>query len=200
MNEVGVTCRVRVIKYHSYKGEVGKINPNLLERDFNATKPREKMATDVTQMNIFGTKLYFSPLIDLYNGEVIGYDISKSPNMMQIKNMLDMAFKDIKDCNGAILHTDQGWQYQQKKYQNYLKEKNIRGSMSRKGNCLDNAKAESFFAIFKTELIYAEDFRSVKDCINKIHEYIKYYNNERIKESLEYLTPVKYRNKYEKCA
>ena len=197
MRKLKISSPIRIIKYHSYKGEVGRKFDNLLKRNFKTNQPRKKMVTDVTQINICNTKLYLSPLIDLYNGEILGYNISKSPNMKQIFDMLEMAFKDCSDCKGAILHSDQGWQYQQKGYSNYLKDKNIKGSMSRKGNCIDNACAESFFAVLKTELIYKEEFKSVEECISKIEEYICYYNNIRIKEKLGWKSPIDYRKRFQ---
>ena len=161
MKELGLQCFVRVQKYRSYKGEVGKICDNLLNREFEAEKPNEKWVTDVTQFNVLDTKIYLSPIVDLFNGEVISYNISESPNFHQIEDMLDKAFIRISDNTNLILHSDQGWQYQMEKYQNRLAEKGIIQSMSRKGNCLDNACAENFFGLLKTEFFYDKIFESV---------------------------------------
>ena len=194
MKELGLVCRVRMKKYKSYKGDVGKIAPNLLERNFKADKPNKKWVTDVTEFSLFGQKLYLSPILDLFNGEIISYNLSRSPNFFQIKDMLDKAFEKIPDNINLIFHSDQGWQYQMKKYQQMLADKGIRQSMSRKGNCLDNAVMENFFGHLKSELLYLQDFESVEHFIDELDDYMDYYNNHRIKMKLKGLTPVQYRN------
>ena len=193
MREMGIFCRVRMRKYRSYKGEIGKIAPNLLERDFKADKPNQKWATDVTEFSLFGIKLYLSPIIDLFNGEVVSYNLSRHPDLKQTFDMLDKAFAKIPDNTNLILHSDQGWQYQHKHYQQLLKNKGIRQSMSRKGNCLDNACAENFFSLLKTELLYLQEFTSVENFIAELHAYIEWYNTKRIKLRLNGLSPVQYR-------
>ncbi len=192
MKQIGLYCHVKMSKYKSYKGEIGKIAPNLLERDFVAAKPLEKLASDATEFKLFETKLYLSPLIDLYNGEVMSYNLSFHPNFEQITDMLTKAFAKIPNGSNAILHTDQGWQYQMKKYQKMLADKGIRQSMSRKGNCLDNACAESFFGRLKVEFFYDRIFDSVEDFILKLENHIEWYNNKRIKSRLG-MSPVQYR-------
>ena len=147
MRKMGIFCRVRMKKYNSFRGEVGRIAPNLLERNFKADKPYQKWVTDVTEFALFGVKLYLSPIIDLFNGEVVSYNLSYHPNLNQVTDMLNKAFAKIPDNTNLILHSDQGWQYQNKHYQKMLKDKGIRQSMSRKGNCLDNACAENFFGL-----------------------------------------------------
>lgn len=195
MRKMGIFCRVRMHKYNSYKGDVGRIAPNLLERDFKADKPNQKWVTDVTEFALFGIKLYLSPIIDLYNGEVISYNLSRHPNLAQTTDMLEKAFAKIPDNTNLILHSDQGWQYQHKRYQKMLADKGIRQSMSRKGNCLDNACAENFFGLLKTELLYLQEFMSVEHFISELTEYIEWYNNKRIKLKLDGLSPVDYRHK-----
>ena len=192
---MGIFCRVRMHKYNSYKGGVGKIAPNLLERNFKADKPNQKWVTDVTEFALFGIKLYLSPIIDLYNGEVVSYNLSRYPNLNQVTDMLEKAFSKIPDNTNLILHSDQGWQYQHKHYQKMLADKGIRQSMSRKGNCLDNACAENFFSLLKTELLYLQEFTSVEHFISELTEYIEWYNNKRIKLKLDGLSPVEYRHK-----
>ena len=176
MRKMGIFCRVRMKKYNSFRGEIGRVAPNLLERDFKADVPNRKLATDVTEFSLFGTKLYLSPIIDLFNGEVVAYDLSYHPNLKQVTNMLEQAFAKIPDGSGLILHSDQGWQYQHKHYQKMLKDKGIRQSMSRKGNCLDNACAENFFSLLKTELLYLQEFDSVEHFITELKAYIEWYN------------------------
>lgn len=193
MREMGIFCRVRMKKYQSFKGQVGEVAPNLLERDFKADKPNQKWVTDVTEFALFGTKLYLSPVIDLYNGEVVSYNISFHPNLAQVMDMLEKAFSKIPDNTNLILHSDQGWQYQHKHYQKMLKNKGIRQSMSRKGNCLDNACAENFFGLLKSELLYLQNFSSVEHFIAELEDYIEWYNNNRIKLRLGGLSPVLFR-------
>ena len=125
-------------EYHSYKGEVGKVAGNLLNRDFNAGNAFEKLATDVTQFKVKDRKVYLSPIMDLYNNEITSYSISLHPDLAQIREMLDGLGKKLPKDATPILHSDQGWQYQHTEYQRYLKEHNIVQSMSRKGNCMDN--------------------------------------------------------------
>ena len=177
-----------------YYEEIGMKDMNLLERDFKADQPNQKWVTDVTEFALFGIKLYLSPIIDLYNGEVISYNLSRHPNLNQVTDMLEKAFSKIPDNTNLILHSDQGWQYQHKHYQKMLKEKGIRQSMSRKGNCLDNACAENFFSLLKTELLYLQEFTSVEHFISELHEYIEWYNNKRIKLKLNGLSPVEFRH------
>jgi transposase InsO family protein len=193
MDALELRCKVRKVHYRSYKGEVGKIAPNVLERNFKAELPNQKWATDVTQINIKNEKIYLSPILDMFNGEIIAYSISKSPNMQMITEMLDKAFDKVKDTKGLIFHSDQGWQYQHYGYRKALEEHGIIQSMSRKGNCLDNAMAENFFGIMKSELLYAEKSETAEDFIKSLQQYIDYYNNKRIKNRLNGKSPVQYR-------
>ncbi len=193
MQQLGLKCMVRVKKYRSYKGDVGHIAPNLLKRNFKATKPNEKWATDVTQFSLFGSKLYLSPILDMYNGEIISYNISERPVFAQITDMIEKAFIKIHDGTNLILHSDQGWQYQMKQYQSMLTNKGIKQSMSRKGNCLDNSVMENFFGLLKSELLYLQEFESLEQFKQELIEYIDYYNNKRIKGKLKGLSPVQYR-------
>ena len=180
-------------KYHSYKGEVGKVADNLLNRNFESSKPFEKLTTDVTQFNVCNDKVYLSPIMDLYNREIISYSISLSPNLEQIQEMLQGLTEKLPSDATPIFHSDQGWQYQHAEYQNYLQKHNIIQSMSRKGNCMDNGAMENFFGRLKVEMFYGEKFDSVEDFINKLHAYIYYYNNERISLKLKGMSPVQYR-------
>ncbi len=193
MKVLGLKCQVRIKKYRSYKGEIGKVAPNLLDRDFRADKPNQKWTTDITEFSLFGQKLYLSPILDMYNGEIISYNISNHPVLNQVMDMLDKAFEKIPDNTGLIFHSDQGWQYQHKIYQKRLKEKGIRQSMSRKGNCLDNAVMENFFGLLKSELLYLREFESLEEFREELEKYIYYYNHQRIKGKLKGLSPVQYR-------
>ena len=182
-----------MVRYRSYKGELGKIAPNIIDRDFTAEAPNRKWATDVTQIKIGSVKLYLSPILDMFNGEIISYNISRKPDMEQIYDMLDKAFTRFDSLDGLILHSDQGWQYQHYGYRKRLEEHHIVQSMSRKGNCLDNAMAENFFGIMKSELLYTENFESPEAFIKALDKYIEYYNNKRIKARLNGKSPVQYR-------
>jgi transposase InsO family protein len=185
------------IRYRSYRGEIGKVAPNIIDRDFVATSPNRKWASDVTQINIGSSKLYLSPILDMFNGEIISYNISDSPNLEQVYDMLDKAFGKFDNLDGLILHSDQGWQYQHLEYRRRLQEHHIIQSMSRKGNCLDNSMMENFFGIMKSELLYTGKFESSGAFIKALEEYIEYYNNKRIKYRLKGKSPVQYRTLYQ---
>ena len=193
MKELGMVCRVRMKKYRSYKGEAGKIVPNLLNRDFHAEKPNQKWVTDVTEFSLFGEKLYLSPILDLCSRDLVSYTISDRPVLNMVTTMLNEAFEKIPDGTGLILHSDQGWQYQHKQYQRMLQKKGIRQSMSRKGNCLDNAVMENFFGLLKSELLYLQKFESMEHFKQELVEYLDYYNNHRIKAKLKGLPPAIHR-------
>ncbi|MDI6051372.1 IS3 family transposase [Flavobacterium sp. XS2P24] len=196
MNLLGLKSIVRVKRYKSYKGENGKIAPNILERNFKAEAPNQKWATDITEFNVSGNKLYLSPIIDLFNQEIISYELTERPVFNQVVVMLKKAFKKIPNNTNLLLHSDQGWQYQMKQYQHLLKEKGIVQSMSRKGNCLDNAIIENFFGILKSEMFYTQKFKSIGQLKKEVEKYIIYYNNERIKSNLNKMSPIKYRAHY----
>lgn len=193
MKELGIVCRVRMKKYQSYKGEVGKIAPNLLEQNFEATAPNQKWVTDVTEFNLFGQKLYLSPILDLCSSDIVSYTISDRPELSAVTGMLNKAFDRIQDNTNLILHSDQGWQYQHKHYRQMLKAKGIRQSMSRKGNCLDNAVMENFFSLLKSELLYLQKFDSIEHFKDELIDYLNYYNNRRIKIKLKGLPPAIHR-------
>ena len=200
MRECSIKSRVRISKYRSYKGEVGKVASNVLQRNFKADKPNQKWVTDVTEFSLFGRKLYLSPILDLFNGEIVSYNISERPTFQQTMDMLDKSFEKIPDNTNLILHSDQGWQYQMRKYQYRLRQKGIIQSMSRKGNCLDNAVIENFFGLLKSELLYLKEFSSFEHFRKELEDYIDYYNNKRIKCKLKGLSPVQYRIQSQRVA
>ena len=193
MRELGLQAKQsKNSKYHSYKGTIGKIADNILKRDFKADKPFEKLTTDVTEFKIGNEKVYLSPVLDLFNREIISYSISTSPNLQQIREMLNGLFDKLPLDAKPIFHSDQGWQYQHAEYQRLLKEHNIIQSMSRKGNCMDNGTMENFFGRLKVEMFYGEHFQTVDEFINCLKVYIDYYNNDRIITKLK-MSPVNYR-------
>jgi putative transposase len=196
MKLLGLKSVIRVKKYKSYKGKQGKIAANILQRVFKAQAPNQKWATDVTEFNVKGEKLYLSPIIDLFNQEIISYELTEKPIFKQVTVMLKKAFKKIPNNTNLILHSDQGWQYQMKQYQQLLKRKGIIQSMSRKGNCLDNAIVENFFGTLKSELFYLKKYDSIIQLKKEIQDYINYYNNQRIKSNLNKMSPINYRTHF----
>ena len=182
-------------KYHSYKGEVGKVADNIINRDFTTTAPLQKWTTDVSQFNFPWGKCYISPILDMNNNEVISYDLALHPNLEQTVRMLDRAFEKFPSVEGLIFHSDQGWQYQHAYYRNALKEHGIIQSMSRKGNCYDNCIMETFFGRLKNEMYYGyeKEYTSFEEFSKAIDEYIDYYNNKRIQAKTKWMPPVKYR-------
>lgn len=195
MKEMGLQATLRRRKkYSSYQGEIGKIAPNLLRRDFKANQPNEKWVTDITEFKAKdGQKLYFSPILDTFNNEIIAFGLSKSPNWLLVKGMLQEAIKTLPESANPILHSDQGWHYQMRAYQQILQRKGMSQSMSRKGNCLDNAAMESFFGRLKIECFYGKTFESVDEIEQTVKNYIRYYNEERIQLKLKGLSPIQYR-------
>ncbi|VNY66342.1 IS3-Spn1, transposase [Streptococcus pneumoniae] len=185
-------------KYSSHKGDVGKKAENLIQGQFEGSKAMEKCYTDVTEFAIPAStqKLYLSPVLDGFNSEIIAYNLSTSPNLEQVKSMLEQAFTE-KHYENTILHSDQGWQYRHDSYHRFLESKGVQASMSRKGNSPDNGMMESFFGILKSEMFYGyeKSFQSLKQLEQAIVDYIDYYNNKRIKIKLKGLSPVQYRTK-----
>ncbi|CMZ47812.1 IS3 family transposase [Streptococcus pneumoniae] len=185
-------------KYSSHKGDVGKKAENLIQGQFEGSKTMEKCYTDVTEFAIPAStqKLYLSPVLDGFNSEIIAFNLSTSPNLEQVKSMLEQAFTE-KYYENTILHSDQGWQYQHDSYHRFLESKGVQASMSRKGNSQDNGMMESFFGILKSEMFYGyeKSFQSFKQLEQAIIDYIDYYNNKRIKVKLKGLSPVQYRTK-----
>lgn len=192
-------------KYHSYKGDNGEYKENLLLhkevidnkityiRGFDTTKPNEKWTTDVSEFKAPKGKLYLSPILDMYDSSIVAYDISVHPDFDQTKRMIDKAFKDNPNLEGLIFHSDQGWQYQMKPYQQRLKDKGILQSFSRKGNCMDNSLIENFFGIMKNEMYYGYEYKSLEELRKAMEEYITYYNTERINIKRKGLSPLQFR-------
>lgn len=195
MNKLGIKARPKQRKYVSYKGKVGRIAPNILDRDFNTERPYQKIGTDVTVFIMPFGKLYLSPIIDFHTREVLAYNLSESPDFRQIRRMFDdLVEKHGENISGAILHSDQGWQYQMEKYRVRLKELELTQSMSRKGNCLDNSPTENFFGRMKEEMFYGKEhlYKNMENLKKAINEYIEYYNYVRIVNKLG-MSPIEYR-------
>jgi putative transposase len=193
MGILGLKSLVRPKKYRSFKGEIGQAAPNVLQRRFKAGTANQKWVTDVTEFNVAGEKLYLSPVLDLYNGEIVAFETSKRPAFELVTGMLKKAFTRLRQGDKPMLHSDQGWQYRMPAYQRQLRERQLVQSMSRKGNCLDNAAMESFFAVLKSEFFYLNKFDSIDALRDGLADYIHYYNHDRIKLKLKGLSPVQYR-------
>jgi putative transposase len=192
MQDLGLKSLVRPKKYRSYRGEMAP-TPNLLNRRFEAERPNEKWVTDVTEFNVRGEKLYLSPVMDLFNGEIVAYEMSERPLFPLVGKMLTKALSRLTAQDAPMLHSDQGWQYQMVAYRQRLLERGLTQSMSRRGNCLDNAAMESFFGTLKSEFFRLNKFDSVQQLRQGLGRYIHYYNHHRIKLKLKGLSPVEYR-------
>lgn len=200
MGELSLNSLIRLKKHRSWKGAIGKAASNLLNRNFTARKMNEKWVTDVTEFSLKGEKLYLSSIVDLFNGEVISYSMSKRPVMELINTMLEKACQKLVPGDAPVLHSGQGWQYRMANYQSRLEKQGIKQSMSRKGNCLDNAVAESFFSTLKSECFYLNEFSNTGELRKAVDEYIHYYNHERISLRLKGLSPVEYRTQFQNAA
>lgn len=150
--------------------------------------------TDVTEFRVHGQKLYLSPITDIFNGEIIAYKIARAPVFGLVRDMFLKALRKLKPGEKPMLHSDQGWQYHMPDYRECLKQHGLIQNMSRKGNCLDNAAMESFFATLKSECFYTAQFDSAEQLEKQLHSYIHYYNHKRIKLKLNDLSPLQYRN------
>ncbi|WP_263505245.1 IS3 family transposase [Apilactobacillus apinorum] len=180
-------------KYNSYRGQIGKIKTNQLNRRFNTDRPYQKLSTDISGNCDINHRVYLSPIMDLFSGEIVSFNISTHPNMDCVMNPLKRAIKLIDGLPyRTTIHSDQGSQYQSHIWQRELKKHKIFQSMSRKGNCIDNSPMESFFHIMKSEVMDCHyDFK--EDLISAMEIWIDYYNNHRIKTKLGGKSPVQYR-------
>ncbi len=193
MGQLKLKSLIRAKKYRSWRGEVGRIAPNLLNREFSAQQPNQKWVTDVTEFNVLGRKLYLSPVMDLYNGEIVAYQMSERPIFELVHTMLKKALARLGRDERPLLHSDQGWQYQMAAWRRLLAQRGLTQSMSRRANCHDNAAMEGFFGILKSEFFRLNRFESIDALKAGIKQYIHYYNHERIKLKLKGLSPVMYR-------
>lgn len=193
MQSLGLKSLVRPKKYRSYRGHGHVSVPNILQRQFRAQQPNEKWVTDVTEFNVGGDKLYLSPVMDLYNGEIVAYQTSRRPHFSMVSTMLRKALTKLASHQLPLIHSDQGWQYQMPAYRRILAENGLTQSMSRRGNCLDNAAMESFFGTLKSECLYLSEFTSIEQLQDALRRYIHYYNHHRIRTKLNWLSPVQYR-------
>ncbi|WP_407218819.1 IS3-like element IS1397 family transposase [Escherichia coli] len=199
MQQLGLKSPVRLKKYRSYRGNMGLAAENILQRQFKAEAPCEKWVTDITEFRAGGQKLYLSPILDLFNGEIVAWETACRPTEELVKRMLNKGLESLAEGEKPLLHSDQGWHYRIKSYQSAPADRGLVQSMSRKGNCLDNAVMENFFGHLKEEMYYRRDYRNVEELENAVNEYITYWNQKRIKLSLGGLSPVEYRTEHQKA-
>lgn len=187
-----------VIKPKKNYKKPGKPHPkrNVLKRNFTTSCPYDKIATDVTEISMFGIKTYISPIKDLHTNMIESREIGKSATLPTVMRMLDK-IKEKSIPEGTIFHSDQGSLYNSPKFQKELEKNNFIQSMSRKGTPIDNSPMESFFSTLKSEVIYNPlvKIESHEDLIKELEEYFEYYNNERIQKGLGYLTPRQFKEK-----
>lgn len=205
MKKLGLKCVkfVRKSRYKSYKGTDGKVAKNLLNRRFRTPYTLQKLVTDVTEFKCTDDeKLYLSPIMDLYNGEIIGFSMSKRPSLDFVLDSLKQVLTIIQKRAEyrTTIHSDQGWHYQHNTWVKTLRQNRIFQSMSRKATCADNAAMENFFSLLKQEMYYGEQLISYEALQKKIEKYISYYNNDRIKQKLAGMSPVNYRKQTSQLA
>lgn len=192
MREEKLFCKIRKARYNSYKGEIGSIAQNILNRDFCADEPMRKLATDITEFNVAGQKAYLSPVMDLFNNEIISWSIERYQTFPMIKEMIEgMRIK--LDGKPSVLHSDQGWQYQHRYFQDALTDMGITQSMSRKATCLDNACIEGFFGHLKDEFYKHQTFNDFDSFKAELNAYIHYWNKQRYQVKLNGLSPEQFR-------
>jgi len=192
MKELGIQAKIRRKRKYFGKKEAYVVSDNHLNREFQAKRPNEKWVTDITYLQSNGIRLYLSAIKDLYNNEIVAYQISHRNDVRLVIDTVKLAIKRKKDVSGILLHSDQGFQYTSRQYHALLKQYNIRASMSRKGNCLDNACMENFFSHLKTECIYMHQFKTAEEMKQAVIQYIEFYNNERIQTKLNSCSPREY--------
>ena len=194
MRSLRLVCKVRSRKrYNSYQGEQGIVAPNLLKRQFDADAPNQKWVTDVTEFSVGDRKLYLSPIMDLFDRQIISYAIGTSPNLELTNSSLRGALATLENGQKPLVHSDQGFQYQHNSWRTLLANAGAVQSMSRKANCYDNAVMENFFGHLKEELFHRVRFLNTDALASALHAYISWYNTERISTKLKGLSPVQYR-------
>lgn len=194
MKELGLQARIRKKRKYFGRKEPAVMSDNQLNRDFTASHPNEKWVTDITYLSFNGHRLYLSVIYDLFNNEVISHRISKRNDLRLVMETVKAAVKK-RDAKGILLHSDQGFQYTSRQYHKLLQRYNIIPSMSRKGNCLDNACIESFFGHLKSECLYLRSLHTDEEVRQAVNEYIHFYNHQRFQIRLNHLSPVDYRAK-----
>lgn len=199
MRAMGLRARVR----RRYRPQVATENEqplpgNVLDRNFHADAPNKVWVADTTELRTKSGRLFLAAVLDLYARVIVGWAISAVNDRHLVLRALDAALHHRGPCAGLLHHSDQGSPYASDDYQRLLKQRGIRSSMSRKGNCYDNACIESFHSILKKELVYLEKFKTRKEAQSKIFEYIEFfYNRKRVHSAIGYLTPIQCEQMYD---
>jgi len=192
MKEMGIKAIIRKKRPNYGEKEAYVISDNHLNREFHASRPNEKWVTDITYLIFNGQRLYLSAIKDLYNNEIVCYHISRRNDLKLVIDTLKKARKK-RDVRGILLHSDRGFQYTSRQYNRLIQKYDIKASMSRKGNCWDNACMENFFSHFKSECFHLYSFRTAEEVTRAVHRYIYFYNHQRFQKKLNNLTPYEYR-------
>lgn len=193
MRHLGLVCQVRRRRSRWYRGEIGTVAANVLNRDFTATAPNQKWVTDVTEFRVGAQKVYLAPIMDLFDRQIITYTIGPSPTLELTNRVLRDALATLPEGQAPLIHSDQGFQYQHLSWQSLLAAVGATPSMSRKGTCLDNAVMETFFGHLKEEMFHHTTYPDRDSLVSAIHAYIAWYNTDRISMTLKGLSPVQYR-------
>ena len=201
MKHLGISARIRRKKINRKITKPEYTKENILARDFAAKVPNEKWLTDVTEFSISGDnrKLFLSPIMDLYDNSIIEYRLSFKNNNHLVFSMFDKAIEKYPDAK-PIFHSDRGFQYTGNIFKNKIEEAGMTQSMSRVGKCIDNGPMEGFFGTLKTEMFYGKTFKTLEELRDKIVQYIKFYNEERLQKRFGCMAPLEYRNHTSKCA
>lgn len=178
-------------RYYSRKASV--VQPNRVERNFKVEQPNRLFATDITYIALMDQFYFLSAIQDLFHNEIVAWKVSRRNDLQLVMETVDELHKQ-RDVQGAILHSDQGFQYTSQQYNKRLEQFGVLGSHSRKGNCLDNACIESFFSHLKTETLYFSQCKTEQELLQAIEDYIQFYNHERFQKRLNQCAPIEYRN------
>ena len=191
-----VVAKPKRRRYASYLGEISPAPENIINRDFQAAAPNKKWLTDITEFQIPAGKVYLSPIIDCFDGMVVSWTIGTSPDAELVNTMLDAAIETVTETSDRpVVHSDRGGHYRWPGWLSRMSEAKLTRSMSRKACSPDNAACEGFFGRLKNELFYPRDWKSVtvEQFIEVLDDYIRWYNEKRIKISLGALSPIEYR-------
>jgi transposase InsO family protein len=182
-------------KYSSYMGEISPAVPNVIHRDFHAETPNSKWLTDITEFAIPAGKVYLSPIIDCFDGLVVSWTVRESPSATLVNDMLDAAIARLKPGEAPIIHSDRGVHYRWPGWIERMEQAGLTRSMSKKGCSPDNSACEGFFGRMKNEMFYGKNWMgvTVDEFIQEVNAYVLWYNAERIKGSLGWLSPLEYR-------
>ena len=193
------SCTVKKYKATTNSKHQHPVSENVLNRQFNVRKLNQAWVTDITYIPTDEGWLYLASVMDLYSRKIVGWSMDKTMTKELVINALKMAYHRQKPSKGLIHHSDHGVQYASREYQKLLKQYKMKGSMSRKGNCYDNACIESFHGILKRELVYQTKFKTRLEARKSLFEYIEFfYNSKRIHSTLNYHTPNEFEKMYGK--